>query len=202
MFTVKVLTFDESETLPAASVSMAETVCAPLVSAEESVRLQVPAAVTTGAPATATPSMRTVTVAPGSPVPVTVGVAVLTTLPFAGPTTTGVTGARVSTVKLTGALSGVVPFASVAVAVATCGPTASAEAGAQENAPPAEDVVVHTTTPSTFTFTVTEGLVVPLKVGVALAVVLPLAGAVSVGVSGSGLNVTTTAWSAVTLETT
>ena len=119
MLTVKVLVFDVNDTLPTLSVSVADTVWLPLASAAGATRLHVPFAATTGAPATAAPSMRTVTVAPGSPVPVMVGVAALTVLPIAGPTTTGVVGALVSTVNRTAALWGVVPLALVAEAVAT-----------------------------------------------------------------------------------
>ena len=194
---MKVLVFDVSDTFPTLSVAVADTVWLPLVSAAGATKLQVPSAATTGAPATGTPSMRTVTVVPGSPVPVMVGVAMLTVLPVAGPTTTGVMGALVSTENRTGVLSGVVPLALVAEAVATWAPSerALASGGVQVYVPAAVLTVVHNTTPSTLMLTVTLGLVTPIKAGRLFAVVLPFAGAVSVGVVGSAPKVATTAWS-------
>ena len=72
------------------------------------------------------PSTDTVTVAPGSPVPVIVGVLSLIVEPSAGAMITGGSGTSVSTVKVDEASGDTFPAGSVWMAVAVCSPPVSA----------------------------------------------------------------------------
>src|ERR1044071_3893283 len=104
-------------------------------------QLQWPVASTTAVQMVTPPSF-TVTVVPGSAVPLIGGRWVAGLLPFAGPPITGRAGAVVSTVNddATGAL--VLPEVSVAVAVMSCSPSDSGDVGVQVQVPLASAVVV------------------------------------------------------------
>src|ERR687893_28186 len=95
------VTVSAGETLPAASVCVAEIVCGPSANGVVGVTDHVPSAATTAVPSTVPAASVTVTVAPGSPVPVIVGVASLTVDPSAGAVITGAGVASVSTVNVT-----------------------------------------------------------------------------------------------------
>lgn len=97
--TVKLLVLEAAETLPAASVAVAETVCAPAASEDGAVKVQLPEAFAVVVP-TFEPSRRTVTVLLTSAVPEIAGDVLLVLLPSAGVATTGATGAEVSTMKV------------------------------------------------------------------------------------------------------
>src|SRR5919106_1541868 len=103
--TVKVTGSEAGETLPAASVCVAVTVCSPSASSVGTPNVQVPSGPTVVVPTT-TPSMVTSTVAPGSPVPVMVGVLSPVTSPSVGDVITGASGAAVSTTNVTGSDAG------------------------------------------------------------------------------------------------
>src|ERR687891_174294 len=111
--------------------------------------------------------MNTSTVAPGSPVPVIVGVA--------------------STVKLTGSEAGeALPSASVWVAVTVWSPSVSGSVSSRLQVPSAATVVVPTTAPSMVTVTVAPGSPVPVIVGVLSFVISPSVGDVITGAAGAG----------------
>src|SRR5918998_257113 len=184
--TVNVLVGDAGDVLPAASVCVADTVCSPSASGSVSARLQVPSGCTVVVPTTA-PSTVTSTVAPGSPVPVTVGVVSEIVDPFAGLSTTGASGAAVSTVNVTVSDAGdVLPAGSVCVAVTVWSPSASGVVTSRLQVPSGATVVVPTTVPSMVTSTVAPGSPVPVIVGVESAVTSPSAGDVTTGGAGGG----------------
>ena len=149
-------------------------------------KLQVPFAATVVVPMDA-PSTRTVMVVPGSPLPTTTGVVVLTRLPFEGLSTTGVSGGVVSMVKRTGVLSRELPTTFTDDAVATCGPALSAVEAVQENAPAEVAVAVQTTTPSTRTETALPASAVPENTVSVTLLELPSTGAVSTGTAGAAV---------------
>src|SRR5690606_10210333 len=100
--TVNVLVFEIGPVFPAASVAVADTVCAPSASAVAGVKVQAPEPSASVVPTTA-PSMRTFTVAPGSAVPLMGGVVSFVRDPSAGVTTAGAAGGVRSTVNATAA---------------------------------------------------------------------------------------------------
>ena len=158
---MKVLVFDGGEVLPAGSAAVAVTVCEPGGRSAGTVTVKVPSGPTIAVPMTV-PSTETVTVEPGSPVPVMVGVGSVVWLPFAGPTRTGEAGGLVSTVKVVGGLSSELPCTLEAETVATCAPSGSVVVGVQVKVPAPVATVVQTTWPSTRTVTVLPGSAVPV----------------------------------------
>ncbi|EAU68165.1 Pea-VEAacid family [Stigmatella aurantiaca DW4/3-1] len=183
--TVKVFVLETGLVLPAASVAVAFTVCGPSASGAVGVRVQLPLAFAVAVP-TDVPSTMTLTVLPGSAVPLYVGVLSLVVDPLAGVATTGATGAVASTVKLFVLDEGLVlPAASVAVARTVCGPSASGVVGVKLQLPLAFAVAVPTDVPSTMMLTVLPGSAVPLYVGVLSLVIEPLAGVVTTGATGA-----------------
>lgn len=103
--------------LPAGSVAVALRVCDPSLNGVERVQLQFPLASATAVQSVVAPSF-TVTVLPGSAVPLTVGVSSVVVIPAAGVIIAGAGGALISTINgtLVGAL--VLPDGSVAVMLA------------------------------------------------------------------------------------
>src|ERR671917_288304 len=186
--TVNVTVSDAGDVLPAGSVCVAVTVWSPSASGVVTSRLQVPSGATVVVPTTV-PSMVTSTVAPGSPVPVIVGVESAVTSPSAGDGTTGGSGAVVSTVKVTGSDAGeTLPAASVCVAVTVCEPSPRASGTTSDQVPSGATVVVPTVTPSTVTSTVAPGSPVPVIVGVESLIVDPSAGRVMTGAAGAAVS--------------
>ncbi len=159
--------------LPAGSVAVATAVCGPFESAALVGTDQVPSAATVAEP-TAVPSTVTWTVAPGSPVPVMVGVALITVDPFAGAVIATIVVS--STVKLFIALA-VLPAPSRALAATAWGPAASGVVVGIDQVPSAATVTVPIGVPSITTFTIAPGSPVPVIVGRG-PVVLPFAGEV------------------------
>ena len=87
----------------------------------------------------------TVTEAPGSPVPDTIGVESDVVEPSAGPEITGAAGPLESTVNDTGADAGdTLPAGSSCVASSECGPSDNGVTGVHDHVPPAPTVAVHT----------------------------------------------------------
>src|SRR5580765_226412 len=129
----------------------------------------------------------TVTVAPGSPVPVMVGVLSVRVDPSVGAVMTGAVGALVSTVMVTGADGGeTFPAGSVWVAVSVVVPCGSGVVGVTDQVPPAPTVVVPMVAPvPSLTVTVAPGSPVPLMVGVVSLVDEPSTGAVMTGAAGA-----------------
>ena len=173
-------------TLPEGSTCVTPSVCGLSVNGVVGVQLQLPLASTTAVQMTgpAAPS-RTLTVAPGSPVPVTVGVVSLITSPGVGDVTTGAIGATVSTVnaRVAGVLT--LPAASVAVTEMACGPSANDVVGSQLHTPEALAVALHSTTPPSLTLILAFGSLLPLMVGVLSLVVLLAAGVAMLGALGA-----------------
>lgn len=102
--------------LPAGSVAVALIVCAPSAKGRLELQFQLPLASTVAVQSVTTPSL-TVTVLPGSPIPVIVGVLSLVVLLTVGEITLGAAGVVVSTVNARGAVVDVPPAPSVTVAV-------------------------------------------------------------------------------------
>ncbi len=150
--------------LPAGSVAVTASACGPSLSGVVGVQLQLPlpsaTAVQTGLP----PSV-TLTVLPGSAVPLSVGVLSPVVLPAVGEITVGAAGAVLSTVKLRVGEVTLPPPESVTVAIRLCGPLPSAVLGVQLQLPLASTVVVQIVVPPSFTTTVPLGVPVPLIVG-------------------------------------
>ena len=111
------------------------------------------------------PSTDTVTVDPGTPVPVTVGVLSVIVEPLAGAVMTGAGGAVVSTVKVTSSASEVLPAGSVCVADAVCSPSDNAVVGVTDQLPAPLTGLVPISVPSMLTVTVAPGSPVPLIAG-------------------------------------
>src|SRR5690606_38455441 len=129
-------------------------------------------------------SITTVTIAPGSDVPESAGVALTRAAPLTGLASTGATAAAVSTEKLTVADAGeTLPTASVAVAEAMCAPSASAAEVKLQVAPVA--VTVPRNVPSMVTLTIDPVSAVPLIAGTLLVIVDPLAGEAMAGALGA-----------------
>jgi hypothetical protein len=173
--------------LPAGSVCVAVIVCEPSANGAVGVQVHEPSACTVAVQTLVPPSV-TVTVLPGSPVPVTGGVGLLMVDPSAGPVITGAVGAVVSTVNLSGAEAGLtLPAASVWVAVTVCEPSLNGVAGRHDHEPSAATVAVHTVVPPSTTVTVWPGIPVPAIVGVLSLVLDPLVGAVITGAPGTAV---------------
>lgn len=170
--------------LPAGSVCLAVIVWGPLLSGALGVQVQLPDGLTTAMHIGVPPSLM-VTVAPGSPVPLSVGCVPLSTAPAAGVLTTGARGAVASTTNGRVATGLVFPAGSVAVTFSVCGPSASGVPGVQLQFPSASAVAVHTVTPPSTTLIVLLGSALPLIVGRLLVVVTPAVGAMIVGASGA-----------------
>ncbi|NJM42243.1 MAG: hypothetical protein HC853_16630 [Anaerolineae bacterium] len=158
--------------LPAGSVVVVASVCGPLLNGVV-VQLQLPLVSATAVQSTGPPTpSRTVTVLPGSAVPVTVGVLSLVVLLSVGLVTAGAAGAVVSIVKLRGALAGpVLPALSVWVAVMACAPLLSGVLGVQLQLPPASAVAVQSVVEPSFTVTVAFGSAVPTIAGVVVLLI-------------------------------
>jgi hypothetical protein len=183
--TVNVSGADAGDSFPAAAVAVAVAVCGPSLSGAAGVNAHAPELWACAVPAT-DPSIVTVTVESGSAVPEIAGVVSFVDEPFAGAVITGASGAVVSTVKESGVDAGdTFPAASVAVAVAECGPSPSGVVGVNVQSPSGLVVAVPTTAPSIDTVTVEFGSAVPEMAGVASAVVDPSAGAVITGAAGT-----------------
>src|SRR5918998_338505 len=184
--TVNVTGSDAGEAFPTASICVADTVCGPSPSGVVGSSVQVPSGATVAVPTT-TPSTVTVTVAPGSPVPVIVGVLSEIVDPSAGLSTTGASGTVVSTVNVTVSDAGdVLPAGSVCVAVTVWSPSASGVVTSRLQVPSGATVVVPTTVPSMVTSTVAPGSPVPVIVGVESGVTSPSGGGVTTGGGGGG----------------
>jgi len=108
--------------LPAGSVAVVASVCAPLGRAGLTAQLHAPLLLAV-AMQSGTPFSLTLTVLLGSAVPLTVGLLLLIVLPAAGVVRVGAAGATVSMVKGRGVLAEpVLPAGSVCVAVRPCVP--------------------------------------------------------------------------------
>ena len=151
--------------LPAGSVAVTLSVCAPSAIGRVGVQLHAPLALAT-AVQTGTPFSVTLTVLPGSAVPLTVGVLSFVLPLAAGAVTVGAVGAVLSTPKVTGGVV-VVPLGLLMVATTVVGPWGNGVAGVQLQLPLALIVVVHTAVPVGDVVTVTwpPGVPVPVKVG-------------------------------------
>jgi len=148
------------------------------------VQVQLPPAVTVALHRVVPPS-RTVTAAPGSPVPDTAGVRRLVRPPGAGEVIAGAAGAAVSITTATAPdAADTLPAASVAFAVRTWAPSVRADVG-QLNAPPADAVVVQTRVAPSYTRTVEPDSAVPVTVGVAVVREPPAVGAEITGAAGA-----------------
>lgn len=130
------------------------------------------------------PLSDTVTVAPGSaPVPLIVGLGLLTVLPGAGLVIVGaVVGAMVSTVNVLDTAVLDDPLVFVATAVIVCWPSPSTVLEVQLHMPLVSAVAVQSVVPFSLTVTVVLGSAVPLIVGVESFVLPPGAGLRIVGV--------------------
>jgi hypothetical protein len=113
------------------------------------------------------------TCAPGTAVPVMVGMLLLSTAPLAGPLMS--TAVSESTVKADVAVA-VLPTRSVATAVMVCGPLRSASMFPMNHVPSTATVTRPTSTPSMETTTSAPGSPVPRSSGEESKVVLPSAG--------------------------
>lgn len=109
--------------LPAVSVCDTESVTTPSGKAVGLVNVHAPLGSTVAVPMGAPVASKTVTVAPGSHVPINVGVLSEVELPDAGLVMTGAPDAFVSIVKLDETAEDVLPAASVAIAVMVSGPS-------------------------------------------------------------------------------
>ena len=156
--------------LPAGSVAVASTVCRPSAKVGV-VQDQLPLALVTAVQSVTPPSF-TVTVLPGSAVPVMVGVLSLVLKVSVGVTTTGAAGATVSTVNTRGVPAGLVlPAGSVWVGVSVCGPFVNGVVGVQVQWPTPSTTAVQTVVAPSFTVTVAPGSPEPLRAGVLLPTV-------------------------------
>src|SRR5215217_4257913 len=158
-----------------ASVAVAVTECGPSASGAATGTDQIPFAGTCTVPTTA-PSTVTVTMAPGSPVPVYVTTPLVSTAPSAGVVT--LTNVPVSTLKAFVSIA-VLPLVSVAVAVTECGPSASGVTTGNDQIPFAGTVTVPTCVPSTTTTTVAPASAVPEYVTTGFVSTAPSAGVVT-----------------------
>lgn len=175
---------ETGEALPPGSVEIAVSVCAPGVSAEVGVKVQLPDPSVVAVP-TDVPSTRTVTVLLASAVPEMVGRLVVCEL-FEGEAMTGATGGVVSMAKvLVFDAPETLPAASVEVAETVCEPAASGDEGVKVQFPEPSVVAVPTGEPSIRTVTVLLASAVPLMAGVVLLVALASAGAVTTGAAGA-----------------
>jgi hypothetical protein len=189
--TVNVLVFDTGDVLPAVSVAVAFTVCAPSASGVGAVRVQLPDASAVVVVPSGLPSMLTVTVLFASAVPETVGVLSFVVDPFAGVTTTGAGGGVVSMVNVLVFETGdVLPTASVAVAFTVCEPSARGVGTTSVQFPdPSAVAVVPSGVPSMLTVTVLFASAVPETVGVLSFVVDPFAGVTTTGAGGGVVSI-------------
>lgn len=138
-----------------------------------------------------TPFSPTVTVTPGSAVPMTGGLLLPVKAPGAGAVTTGAAGGTVSTVNGRGVAGLVLPAASVAVALAVCGPSTSGSAGVQFQLPLESVKAVHSVALPSLTVTVDAGSAVPLKGGLLLLVLAKFAGVTITGAAGGTVSTVT-----------
>lgn len=134
--------------LPEASLANAVGAWAPGASGFVGMQLHVPFGCTTVVHSVGpfVPSF-TVTVEPGSPVPVIMGVLFEVLPPFAGPVITGAAGGVVSTVNGTVVGWLMFPAGSVATTPRVCGPLASGVVGVQLHVPLGCTVVVQINVP-------------------------------------------------------
>lgn len=153
-------------TLPATSVAVAITLCAPLIMPVGASHVQLPLASAVAVQTVVVPSTN-VTVLPASAVPLKVGVLSLVVLLAAGLLMTGAAGAVLSMVnaRVVDAVP-VLPVASVAVAVMLCAPALIALVGVQVQLPLASAVAVQTVVVPSFTTTLLPASALPEKVGV------------------------------------
>ena len=174
--------------LPAGSVAVALSVCAPSLRAKGGVQVQLPLASTTALQITGPPAPSvTLTVLPGSPVPLTVGVVSLKMLPAVGAMMAGAMGAVESIVTGTLVAGLVLPAGSVAVVLSVCGPSDNAVVGVQLQLPLALATAVQSTGPlgPSRTVTVLPGSAEPVRVGVVSLIGLPAVGELTVGAAGA-----------------
>ncbi len=150
--------------LPAASVVSARTVCMPTARSAGGTSDQWPFASAAAVP-TMTPSIRTMTSAPGSVSPLIVGRTSLVCVPSPGPRISRA-GAIVSTTNEPVSVA-VWPAASVARTETMCIASSRGVVTWKVQLPSASAVVVPRTMPSTVTCTVSPGSAVPLSSGVA-----------------------------------
>jgi hypothetical protein len=181
-------------TLPAGSVAVAVTLCAPSGMAEDGEQDQLPAPSATAVQSVVGPSF-TATVAPGSAVPLNSGELSVVVMPAVGALIVGAAGTTVSTLKVTGALAGPVPLPLVATASMVWLPGASGVLGVQLHKLLAATVVVQSTVPVGDSVTVISapGVPMPLMFGWVLVIELLLVGLLMIGAAGgSGAGATGT----------
>lgn len=175
--TVKWTDADRGPTLPARSVAVAMTACAPSEITTETVSDQCPALSAVAVPAGCS-STRTLTVANGSAVPLALGDWPLVIAPSVGRSTTGAGGAVTFTVKLTGLDCVMLSLSarSMAMPVTWCVPSAST--GARKVQLPSLSAcgAVPAMTPSIWIRTEAKGSTVPRMYGWIELVNAPSAG--------------------------
>ena len=170
--TVKVNPPDIGLVLPATSVAIAVRVCVPSPTGVVGVKVHAPLLPTTAVPIS-TPSRRMVIVEPGSPVPLSVGVASLVvSLAPTGPVPTG----TLSTSWVMAGASGAVPSMVMVqafetlplldVAVSTWAPSASGVDGVKVHWPDDGTTTVPRTSTPLWMVMVEPGSAVPFRVGV------------------------------------
>ena len=163
--TVMTTATDSALTLPVMSIWSAVSECGPSARAVEGLHDQLPVGLT-GPPQIGDPLSRSVTFAPGSPVPETVGVPVRTVDPVVGDVMTGGNGCPVTVVNRTAAEGELTtPAAFDCRAVIECSPSGSGAAGVHDHVPAAATVAVHTVVVLMVTVTVAAGCPVPAIVG-------------------------------------
>jgi hypothetical protein len=140
---------------PTASLALAVKECVPSASAALTAQLQEPFSAATAVQADAgSPSMYTLTVEPGSAVPLRLGTLAATAWPECGPTSVGTAGASASTLKerqADGRETLAAP--SVVVAIMVWGPEANGWEGVQLQAPLSRAVAVQSSVESSYTET-------------------------------------------------
>ncbi len=184
--TVKLTGAEAADALPAASRAAAEAACAPVLRAVAGVHAHPPCALALAVHATE-PSMRTVTVEPGSDKPESTGLAPVVA-PEEGTKIEGVNGAVVSMRKsFTFEPGEALSAASFEVACAKWTLSESGVIALQLKVPPVA-TAVQTTTPSTRTETVLPSSAVPVNVGNTTLVELPAAGFVNTGALGAAVS--------------
>lgn len=177
--------------LPAGSVCAAAKLCAASANAAAGVHVQLPALSTTPEHTVAAPSL-TVTVAPGSPVPVKVGVVSEVKVPAVGAVNNGTAGATVSTVRACAAeAEPMLPAGSVCFAEMECRPSVSGLTGVQDHTPAALTTPLQIAVAPSDIVTVAPISPVPVKVGVVPLMAPPAAGVVMTGATGAVVSMVT-----------
>lgn len=179
----------DGEIFPASSVVVTFRVLFPSGKSVVGTRDQFPDGSTTPVPMSAPPASVSVNSVPGSPVPFMVGVLLFVTRPFTGFAIVGVTGAIVSTSIVIDVAGLTFPAGSVAVAVITFGPSASAGDISQLQSPFTSTITVHVSPRGPVTVIVSPGVPVPVSVGVLSFVSSPSVGEVIAGAAGRVLSI-------------